>query len=276
MTDVSTADPAGARAHARAMAGTRVEAMPTVPASAAEDRPDGVAAEAMLWAETIAAGGYAAKRLDRGARLRLVDLHGDACLSMLVFNAERPVERLNVADTQKVQWNAYLGQGSLLLSDMGKALMSLVEDTAGAHDAFCGASNAAANARKYGDGDNWGPHPNARDRFLLATAKFGLGRKDIHPCINWFKGVRIAEDGGARFNVGPYAAGRQVTLRAEMDVIVVLANCPHVLDPRADYAVTPARALAWRGEPTPENDPIRNATPEGLRAFLNVEEDLRR
>jgi urea carboxylase-associated protein 2 len=276
MTEFSTADPAGARAHARAMAGTKAESMPTVPASAAEDRPDGVAPDAMLWAETIAPGGYAAKRLDRGARLRLVDAKGDACLSMLVFNAERPVERLNVADTLKVQWNAYLGAGRLILSDMGKVLLSVLEDTAGTHDAFCGCSNAAGNARKYGEGDNWGPHPNARDRFLLATAKFGLDRKDIHPCINWFKGVRIAADGATRFDLGPYAPGRRVTLRAEMDVIVVLANCPHVLDPRPEYVATPARVLAWRGAPTPEDDPIRNATPEGLRAFLNVEEDLRR
>lgn len=276
MTGSSTADPAGARAHARAMAGTRVESMPTVPASAAEDRPQGVAADAMVWAETIAPGGYAAKRLDRGARLRLIDVKGDACLSMLVFNAERPVERLNVADTQKVQWNAYLGQGSLLLSDMGKVLFSVLEDTAGSHDAFCGASNAAANARKYGEGDNWGPHPNARDRFMLGVAKFGLGRKDVHPCVNWFKGVRIAADGSTRFDATPQAPGRQVTLRAEMDVIVVLANCPHVLDPRPAYVVTPARVLAWRGAPTAEGDPIRNATPEGLRAFQNVEEELRR
>jgi len=276
MTDFSTADPAGARAHARAMAGTRVESMPTVPASAAEDRPEGVAAGAMLWAETIAPGGYAAKRLDRGARLRLVDLQGDACLSMLIFNAERPVERLNVADTLKVQWNGYLGQGKLLLSDMGKVLMSILQDDAGTHDAFCGASNAASNARKYGDGDNWGSHPNARDRFMLAVAKFGLGRKDIHPCVNWFKCVRIAPDGATRFDASPQPPGRQITLRAEMDVIVVLANCPHVLDPRPHYSVTPARALAWRGEPTPEQDPIRNAMPEGLRAFQNVEEDLRR
>jgi urea carboxylase-associated protein 2 len=234
-----------------------------------------VPAEAMLWDEVIASGGYAAKRLNRGARLRLMDLKGDACLSMLIFSAERPIERLNVVDTLKVQWNAYLGQGRLLLSDMGKVLMSILEDTGGVSDAFCGASNAATNAAKYGEGDNWGPHPNARDRFLLATAKFGLGRKDIHPCINWFKGVTIEADGATRFEsvAGP---GEQVTLRAEMDVIVVLANCPHVLDARPSYTVTPARVLAWRGEPTSTDDAIRNATPEGLRAFLNVEEDLRR
>ena len=271
----STADPFAARDHARAQAGTRVEAMPTVPATDGAP-PVGVDAADLLWDETIAPGGYAAKRLNRGARLRLVDLAGDACLSMLVFNAERPIERLNFADTLKVQWNGYLGAGKLLLSDMGKVLLSIVEDDAGTHDAFCGASNAASNARCYGTGDNWGPHPNARDRFALATAKFGLGRKDIHPCVNWFKGVRIEADGATTLLGGPFAPGRQVTLRAEMDVIVMLANCPHVLDPRPAYTVTPARALAWRGPVTPADDPIRNATPEGLRAFLNVEEDLRR
>lgn len=275
MTFSSTADPSSARAHARAMAGTRVKCMPVAPATSSENRPAGVQAEAMLWDETIAPGGYAAKQLNRGARLRLVDLEGDACVSMLLFNAERPVERLNVADTLKVQWNAYLGAGRLLLSDMGKVLMSVLEDKSGTHDAFCGASNAASNAARYGDGDNWGPHPNARDRFLLAAAKFGLGRKDVHPCINWFKGVTILPDGATRL-ASARAPGQSVTLRAEMDVIVILANCPHVLDPRRDYTVTPVRALAWRGEVTPPNDPIRNATPEGLRAFLNVEEDLRR
>jgi hypothetical protein len=275
MTASSTADPAKARAHARAMGGTRVRAMPTVPSTAAMDRPDGVEVDAMLWDETIAPGGYAAKLLARGARLRLIDLEADACVSMLLFNSERPIERLNVADTLKVQWNGYLGEGRLLLSDMGKVMMSILGDTANAHDAFCGASNSTANAAKYGDGDNWGPHPNARDRFMLAAAKFGLGRKDVHPCINWFKGVTIQPDGETRF-VSSGKAGQSLTLRAEMDLIVMLANCPHVLDPRADYTVTPVRALAWRGPVTPADDPIRNATPEGLRAFLNVEEDLRR
>lgn len=271
-----TADPYAAQAHARAQAGTRAEAMPTVPATAAVDLPDGVLATEVVWDETIAPGGYAGRQIARGTRLRLTDLAGDASPSMLLFNAERPVERLNIADTLKVQWNGYLGQGRLLLSDMGRVLASLVEDTAGTHDAFCGASNLASNARKYGDGFNHGAHPNARDRFSLGVAKFGLGRKDIHPCLNLFKDVRIAQGGETVIDVGPYPPGRFVTLRAEMDLIVVLANCPHVLDPRPDYAVTTLRAIAWRGPVTPETDPIRNATPEGLRAFLNVEDHYRR
>ena len=271
-----TADPYGAQAHARAMAGTAVPSMPVVPATAAVGLPPGVSAEAAVWEETIAAGGYAARQLARGTRLRLVDLAGDACVSLLVFNAERTVERLNVADTVKVQWNAYLGPGRLLLSDMGRVMLSIVEDDAGTHDAFCGASSEGSNARRYGSGANHGAHPNARDRFKIAVAKYGMGRRDVHPCINLFKGVVVEPDGTTRFEGGPFAPGRAVTLRAEMAVILVLANCPHVLDPRAAYTVTPVRATAWRDRVTLEDDPIRRGSPESTRAFLNTEDYLRR
>jgi urea carboxylase-associated protein 2 len=274
MTD-TLANPLAARDHARAMEGTVIESMPTLP-PVADDLPDGVAPQDLLWEETIAAGGYATRRISRGTRLRLIDLRGDACASLLVFNAEMPTERLNVADTVKIQWNAYLGAGKLLLSDMGRVLLSILEDDAETHDTFCGTSNAATNAAKYGEGSNSGPYPNGRDRFLLGAAKHGLVRRDVHPCVTLFKGTRIETDGTITPQIGPFAPGRSVVLRAEMDVIVVIANCPHVLDPRAGWTVTPLRATAWRGAVTGEDDPVRTATPEGLRAFQNVEDYFRR
>ena len=276
MTGRGTADPQGARAHAHAMAGTKIEAMPTVPARLASDLPAGVLPDDMLWEEIISAGGYASKELTRGSRLRLIDLYGDSCVSMLVFNSERPVERLNMADTIKVQWNAYLQGGRLLLSDMGRVLMSVLCDEAQTHDTFCGPTNERTNTVRYGNGTNWSPFPNARERLLLGAAKFGLGRKDLHPCVNWFKGVRVAADGTTLWEGGPFRPHRSIVLRAEMNVLVILANCPHVLDERAQYTVTPVRASAWRGPVTPEGDPIRNSTVESVRAFVNVEEYFRR
>ena len=120
------ADPLAARDHARAMAGTVVDAMPVLP-PVADDLPADVAPGDLLWEETIAAGGYATRRLSRGTRLRLIDLEGDACASLNIYNADMPTERLNVADTVKVQWCAYLDAGKLLLSDMGRVLMNLDE-----------------------------------------------------------------------------------------------------------------------------------------------------
>jgi len=269
-----TANPGAARDHARAMAGTVVEAMPILPPRA-DDLPAGVAPHDLIWEETIAAGGYASRVVARGTRLRLVDVGGDACASLLLFNAAMPTERLNVADTVKVQWNAYLGEGSLLLSDMGRALASLERDEAGTHDAFCGPSNEASNRRRYGEGRNSGDFPNARDRLILGGAKQGLTRRDVHPSVTLFKGVRIAPDGAVEPDLGPFAPGRTVVLRAEMDLVVVLANCPHVLDPRG-WSVTPLRVTAWRGPVTSEDDTIRTSTPERTRAFLNTEDYLRR
>ena len=271
-SEPNTATPQAARAHARAQAGTRAATMPTIPARDARDLPDGVSPPTVVWDETLGAGGYATRVLRRGTRLRLTDLEGDACVGLLVYNADHPIERLNVADTVKVQWNAYLGRGGLLLSDMGRVLMSIVEDTCGHHDALCGCSNAAANARRYGDGANHGPWPNARDRFLLGLAKHGLGRKDVTANVNLFKGVRIEADGATRLIEKSSAPGRYVVLRAEMNVLVALVNAPHVLDDRRDYVATPVRALAWSGSVTAEDDPIRKATPEGLRAYQNVED----
>ncbi len=270
------ANPNAARDHARAQGGTVVEAMPILP-PVAPDLPEGVAASDLLWEETVAPGGYATRRLPRGARLRLIDTKGDACASLQIFNAEMPTERYSFADTVKIQWNAYLAEGKFLLSDMGRVLMSITKDgTEGTWDTFSGTSNAYTNAAKYGDGRNSGHFPNGRDRFLLGAAKHGLQRRDIHAAVTLFKGAKIADDGAIEPQIGPFEPGREVVLRAEMDVIVVIANVPHVLDPRPDYTVTPLRLTAWRGPVAAEDDPIRTATPEGLRAFLNVEDYYRR
>jgi urea carboxylase-associated protein 2 len=270
MPDTST--PSKARDHARAQAGKIAQTMPTLPASAAKNLPQGVKTSDVIWDETIPAGGYASHVLPRGSRLRLTNLAGDACANLLIYNADHPLERLNVADTIKVQWNAYLGKGKLLLSDMGRALMSILDDTCEKHDTFCGASSVKTNAAKYGSGENHSPHPNARDRFLLALAKHGLGRRDVMPNINLFKSVHIESNGSTTFVSESSKPGDYVELRAEMNVLVVIANTPHVLDPRTNYLCTPLRMTAWRGPITPADDPIRSSAPENQRAFENVED----
>jgi hypothetical protein len=270
-----TASTHGAKEHARAQADSvaaRTRAKPTIPARDAKDLPAKVRPDDVVWAETIEGGGYASRVLARGARVRLENLDGDACVNLLVYNAEHPAERLNVADTVKVQWQAYLGEGALLLSDMGRVLMSFVRDTCGNHDTFCGASTSRSNAAKYGEGSNYGPYPNARDRFSLALVKHGLGKRDICANVNLFKGVRVEKGGALTWVDNSSAAGDCIELRAEMRLLFVVANTPHVLDPRRTYEVSPVRVLGYRGEITPEADPIRNSTPEKLRAFQNVED----
>lgn len=267
-----TATPQDAREHARSQAGVEAETQQTIPAAAAKDLPGGVSAGEVVWDETIDGGGYAARILKRGSVLRLTNCEGDGCISLLCYNADRMIERLNVADTVKVQWNAYLGKGQLLLSDMGRVLMSIEDDTCGQHDTFCGCSTKKSNEAQYGKTDGAKYLRNARDNFLVAIMKYGLGKRDIPANVNFFKGVKIETDGTLTFNPNSSKAGDFVQLRAEMNVLVVVANCPHRIDPRAEYKATPVRLTAWRGEPTKPDDAIFNSTPEAERAFLNNED----
>ena len=267
----STTD--GAREHARSQEGTTVDARPVLPASASPNPPAGIAPERLRWAERVAGGNYTHKLLARGTELRLTDVSGDACAAVLLYNAAEPFERLNIADTVKVQWQVYTGAGQLLLSDQGRVLASVIADDSGRHDTIFGTSARARNEQRYGDGAAHGPSPAGRELFALAGAKHGLGRRDIPPCVTFFRGVRIRPDGSPEF-LGSAGAGASLTLRIEMPAIVLIANTAHPLDPDPDYRCGPVDVVAWTAEPTTAADPFWNASPEGRRAFLNTQDYL--
>lgn len=277
-TGTQTNTLAGARDHARSLAATVVTSGPTVPSAAAAALPAEAAGATICWVETIDPGGYASRRLPRGAVVRFEDGEGDACVQLIVHNAAQPAERINVADTVKVQWQAYLGAGSLLLSDMGRVLMTIIDDTSGRHDCLCGCSSRRTNENRYGDSGVSGAHPNARDLLALGLAKFGLARTDVAPSINLFKSVRVDDSGGLHLE-DEVRPGAHVDLRAEMDVIVTVANTPHPLDDRVEYTSTRVRCVAWLpaltlGGQDDAGDRFRSATPERLRAFQNTDEYL--
>lgn len=259
----------GARDDARARAGRTAEAMPYVPASSTPYPPPDVDPAALVWAATVAGGGYTHRVLARGTRLRFEDPAGDACAHVLLFDADQPWERLNVADTRKIPWQAYLGVDHPLLSGDGRVLATIVADTSGRHDTLCGTSTGALNRARYGDSAPQGPSPSGRELFVLAAAKHGLGPRDLPPSVSFFQGVRVEPDGGLRF-VGNAGPGRSVDLLAELPLIVLVANVPHPVDPRPDHNVGPLRVHAWRSRPTGPDDPRWDAGPELHRAYLNT------
>ena len=266
MAESVTDSPEAARAHARAQGGVRIETMPIVPAAVADHWPESVVSDDRLWAETIAGGNYTSIALSRGATIELTDIEGDACAHVALFNAAQTDERLNVADTIKVQWQAYLTAGQLLLSDRGRALATIVADSSGHHDTLAGTSNLSRNTDRYGDGSAHGATPAGRELLILAAAKVGLTPRDIPPTLSFFQGVFAEPDGSLHFT-GSAGAGASVRLRAELPIVLLIANVPHPLDPRAEYVSTPLRVRVWRGDSTRPNT---TASPEAARALANT------
>jgi urea carboxylase-associated protein 2 len=226
--------------------------------------------QSMIWSETLAGGRYTTRTLPRGTTLRLIDRDGNGCAHILLFNADQPAERLNVADTITVPGQAYLGPAQPLLSDQGRALATIAGDYVnGANDALCGCSSLAANQAHYGDGSAHGPTPAGRELFKLAASEHGLDERDIGPSISFFKRVRVGSVGELVYTGSCYTGGH-VDLRAELPLIVLLVNAPHPLDPRPEYTCTPVDVLAWDGTPTTPADPMWSFSPEWERAYLNT------
>ena len=176
-----------------------------------------------------------------GSMLRIVDLEGKQAVDFLCYNARDPSERYNAADTMKYAGTIFLAKGYGIYSDIGRALFTIVEDTCGRHDTIGGCCSAESNLLRYGVKDT----PNCRDGFLRALSEFGLGKKDIVANLNFFMNVPVQPDGGMALAEGFSLPGDFVDLRAEMDVLAVVSNCPQTRNPVNAYNPTPIRIVVW-------------------------------
>ena len=229
----------------------------------------------VLWEETVPGGSNWSHVLKRGTALRMTDVEGGANVSAIFLNFEIPAERYNFADTLKAQHTAKLTRGHVLMTDMGRVLCSIVEDSVGWHDPIGGASSAASvreryGARRYQEYRN-DYYRNARDLFLVDLEKYGLTPESLMACVNFFSRVDVDAEGGMSFHEGNSKAGDQVVLRAEMNTLVILNTCPHPMNPATEYPRRPVQlSIEKVAAPGPE-DYCRNFRPENGRAFTLTE-----
>jgi urea carboxylase-associated protein 2 len=230
--------------------------------------------------EAILPGGASWSRVcRRGTALTLTDVEGGANVSALLFRASDPLERYCMPDTLKAQHVSRLTAGVALYSDMGRVLASVTEDTCGWHDTITGHATASVVAERWGARsyherrNEW--RRSAREAFLVELAKHGLGRRDVVANANFFSKVAVAEDGELSFVPSHSVGGGHVTIRFELDTLVVLSSVPHPLDPAPEWSPRAVRLVIAEVAPPAADDPVRLACPENERGFAATEADLR-
>jgi len=217
-------------------------------AAASADAPTVIGAldrSAALRDEIVAAGEPWMGTVAAGQILRIVDLEGNQAVDTLFYNANNTDERYSAVDTIRGQRNIYLTTGSALRSNLGATMLTIIEDTCGRHDTLGGACSAESNTVRYALDKRY--MHSCRDNFLLALAhhEYGLSKRDLPSNINFFMNVPVTPEGGLQFADGISAAGRYVQLRAQMDVLVLISNCPQLNNPCNAYNPTPIRILIW-------------------------------
>ena len=187
--------------------------------------------------EIVPAGAPWTGIVRQGQVLRLTDLEGQQAVDFLCYSAADPAERYHAPNTVKAAGSIFLTTGHTLYSDVARPMFTIVEDQFGGHDTIGGCCSAPSNLMLYGVADC----PGCRENFLTGLARHGLGRRDIVPNVNFFMRVPVNPDGGAAVALGVSPPGCQVALRAEMDSIAIISNCPQVNNPCNNFNPTPIR-----------------------------------
>jgi urea carboxylase-associated protein 1 len=199
--------------------------------------------------EICPAGESWVKGIKRGQTFRIVDLEGNQAVDTLFYNAHDALERYSATDTISRQKKLYLTTGSELYSNFGNVMLTITADTCGRHDTLGGACAAESNTVRYALEKF--PMHSCRDNFLHALAhdplcqQLGMSKRDLPSNINFFMNVPVTESGGLEFADGVSAPGKYVEMRAEMDVVVLISNCPQLNNPCNAYNPTPIRLLIW-------------------------------
>lgn len=203
-------------------------------------------AEAAIDREVVPAGDYYMKVVKAGQTVRILDLEGNQAADTLFYNANDPSERYSAVDTIREQGNVYLTTGTRLLSNEQNLMLEITADTCGRHDTLGGACATESNTVRYAL-EKKCMHA-CRDSWMLAVAEheeFGMTKRDITHNINFFMNVPVTAEGGLSFADGVSAPGKYVEMKAAMDVIVLISNCPQLNNPCNAYNPTPIEVLIW-------------------------------
>jgi len=202
--------------------------------------------EDAVYSENVAAGDYFIKVVKKGQTFRISDSEGNQAADTLFYNASDPSERYSAMDTIREQGILYLTAGTKLFSNDNNVMLEIVADTCGRHDTIGGACATESNTVRYAL-EKKCMHA-CRDSWMLAVAEheeYGLSKRDITHNINFFMNVPVTEEGGLTFEDGISAPGKYVEMKAYMDTIVLLSNCPQLNNPCNGYNPTPVEVLIW-------------------------------
>ena len=184
--------------------------------------------------------------VERGQALRIIDLGGNQAVDCLLYNANDPVERYSAHDTVVAQRNIFLVAGTQLMSNEGAPMMTITSTTCAYHDTIGGACSRESNTLRYGH--HTGHQHACVDNFLDEGMRRGLSKRDLVSNINWFMNVPVGHDGTLGIVDGISAPGLSVDVRAEMDVLVLISNCPQINNPCNGFNPTPVRVVVESAE----------------------------
>lgn len=197
----------------------------------------------VVWDEVLEAKGHTGFELAKGQSLRMEDVEGQQALDVIFYNAHNKQEKFWAAHTAKLNGTIYITKGHVLYSDLANPMATITEDTVGVNDVICGSCSYALDVLRYGEDR---ASQGCMDNFEAAIKPYGLGRQDIPMCLNVFLDYPVGDGGRVAMDrEAPSKAGDYFDVRADMDLIVAISNCPQENNPCTGFKPSPVRLAVY-------------------------------
>ncbi|MEO1489064.1 MAG: urea amidolyase associated protein UAAP2 [Pseudomonadota bacterium] len=207
---------------------------------AADPQLEGLSGK-IIYDQTVPARHFWVHPVKKGETLRIVDLEGNQAVDLLIYSEADDTERYSMQDTVSAQGNLFLREGAILRSNEGRPMMTITDTSVAYHDTIGGACSVESNSLRYGHFTK--AQHACVENYLKASLPEGRTKRDIVSNINFFMNVPVMEDGSLGIVDGISAAGLTVDVRAEMDVVVMVSNCPQINNPCNGFNPTPVRMI---------------------------------
>ncbi|MGZ4480805.1 MAG: DUF1989 domain-containing protein [Gaiellales bacterium] len=162
-------------------------------------------------------------RLPAGTRFRVIDPEGGQVGDLFAFCAEDVSEYASAEHTRSYTSRLFPALGERFVTNRRRPILRLEkDDSPGVHDLLC----AACDPTRYAGLGVKGWHASCEENLRTVMRELGYPQVEVPQPINLFMNIPVRPDGTIGWEPALTGPGDSVTLRAELDCIVVLSACP--------------------------------------------------
>lgn len=189
----------------------------------------------------IPAKEYASLTMTAGQTLRFVDMEGKQVPDVVCFNAHDLTEELNMGNTLLINKRRELVKGNILYSVLANPMMTITGYSNEVSYSYGPMCSEEVNRIRYGVACT----RNCRDNFAMALKDWGFNARTIPNAFVPFMRVEVDAQGNMEIREPTSVPGDYYDLRAEMDLVVGISNCPQERNPCNGWKPTPMGVIVY-------------------------------
>lgn len=189
-----------------------------------------------------ARGFLPAPTLTKGQVMRIIDVEGQQVADLILYDPKNLKNPSSMNNTVLINKSWKITTGHAFYSKFGDRMATIIADTVGTNVVTGGFCNPGLNKARYGIEGTHTCHAN----LVASMGRYHLTPGDIEEGC-WCAFMNVAYESDGRLEIRPPLSkpNDYLDMRADMDIIVAVSNCPSEHNPCNAWNPTPLRIVIY-------------------------------